>query len=552
MVSLMGSLSLPFLSSSRAVVIMMDDGVCVHKVSGSTVSFAGSLLWRNSDFEEKLADFISQTGAGSVLILNDAVEQHYRKEKISIPTSFDKANIIKRRLNVAFPNYPMRAAIELKEATAIAKAQADKNTEKGSVYLFAAAPSTEAFSRVIRSIGRTDCNIQGYGLLPLESSGMVKAISKKLAERWGGASGAAWSILVGQHHGGGLRQIVVRGTELALSRVTPVEEPKGGAGDVWAADVFQELQATLSYLSRFGYVPEDGLNIIVIGDKGHTEILEGMVTVPCNFESLSPDEAAKLLGLRLAKDEGQHFSDALHAAWAVKKSSLSLPLASKEVSDVAGPRRAATAIMLVLSLGFGWALFQNATEALRFYQDTKNLEVAKIRQADIERIYQEELKRKEAMGIDVNLIKGALDIDGRVHAQHIDVLGLLKEVSRDLSNLRMDGFEFQNQGDALAPVSTPDQPAPVRAATFKLQFSFAGNINPKDGNKEMFDLADRLMKRLSPLGYTVKVSQPLQNLTYTGEVDKEVGLTANQRAMSERFSAEILIQKVNNAQSSGN
>ncbi len=549
----MGIPSIPFLSSSRAVIVMMDDGVCVHKVSGSSVSFRGSVLWRMSDFEERLADILSQSGAGSVLILNDAVEQHYRKEKITIPTAFDKANIIKRRLSVAFPNYPMRSAVELKESTALAKAQADQSGDKGSVYLFAAAPSTESFSRIIRAVGRTDCSIKGYGLLPLESSSMVKMISKKLAEKWGGgSSGAAWSILIGQHHGGGIRQIVVRGSELALTRVTPVAEPKEGGGDVWAADVAQELQATLSYLSRFGYAPEDGLNIIVLGDKRHASVLEGMISVPCNFEALSPDEAAKLLGIKIARGEGAHFSDALHAAWGSKKASLALPLTSKEVSDVAGPRAAAAAIMLVLAIGFGGALYLALDESLRFYKDTTNLEVARVRQADIERIYQEELKRKEAMGIDVNLIKGSLDVDGRVHRQHIDVLGVLKEASRDLATLRLDSLEFMNAGDVLWSSPNPGDLPPVRAATFKLQFSFAGNINPKDGNKEMFELSDRLTARLKPLGYTSKVSQPLQNLTYTGEVDKEVGLTANQRSTTDRFTAEILIQKVDNAQSSGN
>lgn len=548
----MASLSLPFLSFDRAAIIMMDDGVCVHKMSGSTVSFVGAVLWRSSDFELKLAEIIERSSVSSVVILNDAVEQHYRKEKIVIPTSLDRANIIKRRLNVAFPNYPMRSAVILKESTALSKAQAGKDAEPGDVYLFAAAPSTESFGRVIRSIARTDCNIVGYGLLPVESCGMVREMSRKLAQKWGGASGATWTILIGQHRGGGLRQIVVRGTELALTRVTPVDEPSGGGGDAWAADVFNELQATLGYLSRFGYAPEDGLNIVVIGDRDHSAVIEDMVSVPCNFEALTPGEAAKLLKIKLAKGEGDHFADALHAAWAGRKTTLTLPLTAKEISDVAGPRRAASIAMLLLSVGFGVASYYASSEAVRYYQDTKNLEVAKIRQADIERIYQEELKRKESMGIDVNLIKAALDIDSRVRRQRIDVLGVLKDVSRDLDNLRMDGFEFKNDGDVLWSGASPDEPSPVRGAKFILKFSFAGNVNPKDGNKEMFELSDRLSERLTPMGYRVRVSQPLQNLTYTGEVDKEVGLTANRRALSDRYSAEISIQKVENVKSSGN
>lgn len=548
----MGSVSLPFLSPSRAVVMMMDDGVCVHKVAGGKSTWIGSLPWRSGTFEEKLASILEQSGVSSVLILNDAVEQHYRKERIVIPTAFDKANIIKRRLNVAFPNYPMRAAIELKEATALAKAQSDKDGAKGNVYLFAAAPSSETFSRIVRAVAQTDCSISSYGLLPVESSGMVKAISQKLAQKWGGTTGAAWSILVGQHHGGGLRQIVVRGNELALTRVTPIDERKEGMADVWAADVSQEIQATLSYLSRFGYVPEDGLNIIVVADKAYADVLDGMIPVPCNFEAISPFEAAKFLGIGLSQEEGEHYADGLHAAWAAKKMSLSLPLASKEMSAISGPRSVATIATFGLIAAFGVGLYLTSVEAQQYYQDTTNLEVAKVRLAEIERIYQEEVKRKEAMGIDVNLIRSSLDIDHRVKRQHIDLLGVLKDISSDLGALRVDSLEFANEGDVLWSSPDANQAPPVRHATLNLEFSFAGNVNPSEGNKEMSELSDRLNKRLSPFGYQVSVSEPLQNLTYTGEVDKEVGLTANQRSLSDRYHSKILIQKVNNAQSSGN
>jgi len=350
----MGSISIPFLTPARAVIMMMDDGVCVQKVSGGAATYIGTILWRTATFEEKLAEMILLTRASSVIILNDAVEQHYRKEKITIPTAFDKANIIKRRLNVAFPNYPMRAAVELKEATKASKALADKDATKGNVYLFAASPSTETFSRIVRAIGQTECTISGYGLLPIESAGMAKILSAKLAQRWGGTSGAAWTLLVSHHHGGGLRQIVVRGNELALTRVTPVSEPKVGQADVWAAEVSQEIQATFSYLSRFGYVPEDGLNVIVIGDKSYADVLDGMITVPCNFEALSPSEAAGFLGVKIGGEGNEHYSEGLHAAWAGKKVSLELPLSSKELSAISGPRRAAAVVIGILLLGAWW------------------------------------------------------------------------------------------------------------------------------------------------------------------------------------------------------
>ncbi len=544
--------NIPFFPPSRAVIMMTDEGVCVHRVANGSSEYIESVSWRVSDFEVRLTEVLQDAKVTSVLILNDAVEQHYRKESILIPTAFDKANIIKRRLNVAFPSYPMRAAIELKEqSVAASKKKEDKEVDKGKPYLFAASPSTETFSRLIRCIRNTDYNLFGYGLLPIESAGMLKVLAQKLAEKRKAPSKAEWTILVGQHRGGGLRQIVVRNSELALTRVTPVEEPKEGYSDIWAKDVSRELQATLSYLSRFGYSPDDGLNIIIIGKKEFADVLDGMITVPSNFEALSPFEAAKLLGIKLSFADGDHFSDGLHAAWSGKKITLDLPLSSREISDVSGPRKVASIAMILMTCALGGVLYMSSMEAQGLYEDSRNLEVSNTQLAEIERIYQEEIKQKSALGIDVNAITSSLDIDGRIQRQHIDVLGLLKTVSGELNNLRLDSFDFKNEGDVLwSSPSKTDMP-PTRKATLELSFSYAGNINPQDGNKEMQNLVERLNTKLRPMDYLASVSVPLQNLTFSGVVDREVGLTANLRALSERYTSKILIQKVDHVKSPG-
>lgn len=542
---------IPFFPPSRAVIMMMDDGVCVHRVANGSSQYIDSVSWRQSDFELRLTEVLNDAKVTSVLILNDAVEQHYRKERILVPTSFDKANIIKRRLNVAFPSYPMRAAIELKEQPSNAKKKDDKDADKSKPYLFAASPSTETFSRLIRSVRNTDYNLFGYGLLPIESAGMLKALAQKLAEKRKAPSKAEWTILVGQHRGGGLRQIVVRNSELALTRVTPVEEPKEGFSDVWAKDVSRELQATLSYLSRFGYSPDDGLNIIIIGSKEFADVLDGMISVPSNFESLSPGEAAKILGLKLSFADGDHFSDGLHAAWSGRKLTLDLPLSSREISDISGPRKIASVGMILLTCVLGLALYQSSLEAQGLYENARNLEVSNRQLAVIADIYQKEIDNKSALGIDVNKITSSLDIDGRIQRQHIDVLGLLKTVSGEMNNLRLDAFDFRNEGDVLWTSPSKTDLPPTRKATLELSFSFAGNTNPEDGNKEMADLVERLNSKLRSMDYIASVSVQLQNLTFSGAVDREVGLTANLRALSERYTSKILIQKVDHVKSPG-
>lgn len=546
---------IPFFPPSRAVIMMTDDGVCVHRVANGSATYLDSIPWRVGDFEAQLLEILDAAKVTSVLILNDAVEQHYRKERIVIPTSFDKANIIKRRLNVAFPNYPMRAAIELKEPPLAKDAKKEeKEVDKSKLYLFAAAPSTETFSRIVRAIRNTDYNLFGYGLLPIESAGMLKALAAKLAQKRKTATKAEWTILVGQHRGGGLRQIVVRNGELALTRVTPIEEPKQGYSDMWAKDVSREIQATLSYLSRFGYAPDDGLNIIVIGNKEFADVLDGMISVPSNFDALSPFEASKLLGIKLSFADGDHFSDALHAAWSGKKLTLDIPLTSKEIMDVSNPRKIASIAMLVMTAALGGVLYLSSIEAQALYQNSRNLEVSKDQMAEIERIYQEEIKKKAGLGIDVNAITSSLDIDGRIKAQYVDVLGLIKAVSEELKNLRIDSFEYKNDGDVLSAIpTTPAQPnaETTRKTTLMLSFSYPGNTNPQDGNKEMDELVQRLNIKFAQMGYLAQVDTPLQNLTYSGEVNREVGLTANLRSMSERYTSKILIKKVENVKSPG-
>lgn len=545
--------AIPFFPPSRAVIMMMDEGVCVHRVVGGMATYIDTVPWKMHNFDLRLTEILNEANVASVLILNDAVEQHYRKERVLIPTSFDKANIIKRRLNVAFPSYPMRAAIELKDKQAPENKgeKKDKDADKAKSYLFAASPSTETFSRLVRSIYETDYNFFGYGLLPIESATMLKLLAQKLAEKRKAPSKAEWTILVGQHRGGGLRQIVVRKNELALTRVTPVDEPNQDDPDLWAKDVSGELQATLSYLSRFGYSPDDGLNIIIIGNKQFADMLDGMISVPSFFEALSPYEAAKLLGMKLSFADGDHFADGLHAAWSGKKIALDLPLSSKEISEISGPRKIASIMMMLLVCALGFGLYQSSVEAQGLYQDSRNLEISNLQLAEIERIYQDEIKRKSALGIDVNAITSSLDIDGRIQKQHIDVLGLLKIIGGELHNLRIDSFDFKNEGDVLWSSPSKTDIPPVRNARLELSFSYAGNVNPQDGNKEMQDLVDRLNKKLHDMGYLATVSVPLQNLTFSGAVDREVGLTANLRALSERYTSKILIQKVDHVKSPG-
>ncbi len=542
----MSTLYPSIISPTRCVLLIMDDGVGVYVSAGRGISFVDAYHWRESGFEEKLADAITRSGAVSVVILNDAVEQHYRKEKVPVLSFFDKSNIIQRRLNVAFPNFSMRAATVLKEGTKLLRDATanDKEAVKGDLYLFAAVPSTEAFGRIMSAISTVDVQVVGYGLLPVESTSLVEGLVKKLASRKTGVGGARWSILISQHRGGGLRQIVVRNSELALTRVTPVIEPDPENSGAWAADVSQELQATLSYLSRFGYTPEDGLDIIVVGDALFTEPLEGMIYAPCNYTTLTPKEAGELVGIRILDRDEEHFSDAIHVGWVGRKAVLDLPLVSREIDSIKRPRQVALAFMVLCSIGVSGVAGYAVDEAMQLYRTTVNIEVAQEQKRKIEEIYAEELKRKESMGIDVPLIKGALEINKLISETSVDPLVVLDAISRELQDIRLDGFEFINVGPEPAETVKPGTKLGDRRTEILLKMSFAGSVDAVKGNEDLDKLVARLNERLDALGYKAQVNKQLQKFTYDAAVDSQAGITAKARASQDRYSAEVKVVRV--------
>lgn len=548
----MSALPVPFLSSNRCALLLTDDLLCVYKISGKRVSLIEASPWRGGEFEGQIADILIRESLGAdVVILNDAVEQHYRKEKVPNITLLDKANVVQRRLNVAFPYYPVRAAMPLggKRKRGAPDAQKD-----GDLYLFAAVPPTDTFAKVVRVIERSGLAVAGYGLLPVESSSMVKELADRIAKKRQSRDAAVWSVLIGQHRGGGLRQIVIKNGELALTRVTPISEPEQTDSETWAGEVSHEFQSTLSYLSRFGYSPQDGLNVIAVAGRGVASSLEAMISVPCDYTALTVSEAASLLGMRTNVEDGDHFSDVLHVGWAAKKLRFTLPLVSRELQRVSQPRQVASYAMILLALAFGYFAFSISVQAQSLFASSQNMEVAMQQKAKIESLYAAEVQRKEAMGIDVTLIKGALAVHETLSKNMNDPLDILKKVSHELKTLRVDGLEFSSSPfeDPTSKTSekptSPDGGSPVREATLLLKISFAGTVKPQDGNTELEQLRDRLAAALPE--YDVSIKKNLADLTYRGEITSETGVTAAARAASERYLSEIEIKRVRNAQDS--
>lgn len=525
-------MSLSLLTPSRTILMISDDALFIYSISSKGVKMVEVVPWTAENFEEDVALIITkECGGKPVLILNDMVEQHYRKEKVPRVSVMDKSSILKRKLNVAFPNYPVRAALPLKEKVA----KTDR-TMAGSVYIFAAIPATDAFKKTMAAATRSLVPIAGFALLPIESSDMIKKLSEKTVAK--GEKTPRWTIFMGQHQGGGLRQIVIKDGELALTRMTPIVDCEAEP-DLWATEVNQEFQATMSYLSRFGFDPDDGLNVILVSEPSAGDAVGNLLDVPCSFRSMSADEVAKLMSLNMGDQDNYYLSDALHVAWIGKKSKFILPMKARQIDNVSQPRQLAAMAMVIMLLFGAFQTYQLLDSYQKLAENSGRLVDMTQRTSQLSLQYKKEVKRKKDLGFDIQLIQSSLAVFDKLEEKQIKAIGLFFNIGRALGkDMRIDRITVTRGKLGLADKML-NKNAKSPLFTSGMQMSFPSNTDAEKGNKEVKGLRARIQSLLP--GHTVKVSKLLEDYEYNEEIVVETG-DDNSKSTKQDFVAEITIE----------
>lgn len=528
-------MALSFFSPARTVLLISDEALYIYAVSGAGARVVEIIPWEADNFEQNVANVIAKDCGGKpVLILNDMVEQHYRKERVirSGVGVFDKSGMLKRKLNVTFPNYPVRAAYPLKE-----KLPKTDKKQAADIYIFAAVPGSSQFTKTITAARKSLASIAGFCLLPVESSDMVKALSDKLSK--GRKQKSKWAVFMGQHKNGGLRQIVTKDGELALTRMTPISDVDTDAG-LWANEVYQEFKATMSYLSRFGYQVEDGLDVIVVGDPMAGESLEGLIEDDCNYSSMTAEEAARILGLPFSRGGDDRYADVLHTGWAGRKSKFILPMQAAQIDQVSKPRQmamAASVLLLLSAAFFGYKAFDRFQSTAQTFMD---LDTAKRRYAQLDVQYQKEVKRKEDLGFDVRLVQSSIAVHNDLEKKRIKPLRILSGVGHALGkDLRVDQISIKRPEKTLVGALTASRDdAPATLFEASMQMTYPSTTDIDRGNQEVRDLSQRLRDLLP--GRKVEVTKFLKDYEYVEEIVVESG-DLDKKDIEQDFVAEIKI-----------
>ncbi len=536
-----------FMSASRSVLLLSDDGISVYAVRSGVAEYIDTLLWDADKFEFGLSALIrNRCGGKPVVIINDMVEQHYRKEKIPKVSPIDKANLIKRRVANAFPSYPMRSYIKLKE-----KAPSVEGQAAGEVYLFSAVPMTDNIRKTLAGVQRSGASISGFCLLPVEATSMVHALGKKLSKN--SSEDSAWSIFVGQHQSGGLRQIVTKNGELALTRMTPISN--GIDDDSWCDDVVGELRGTMSYLSRFGFSPEDGLNVIIIAPNAVSAKLSSSIDFDCNLNILTPYEASKLSGVKISTrgNDQQRYADILHVSSIAKKSSFLMPLKATQIETVNKPIQMATATSVALLLGVGYMGYLSVSSVAKIVdyegqikQETGNL-------STIQTEYESEMKKKKVTGVDYMLVQSVTKVYGELEKESMKPLPLIALIGRSIGpDLHISSMEvkpvLKDLNAEVAPAVDPNTGMPLETPaegdalqTFEIvvKIVFPPDFNPDLGVQKVGEVVDRLKVNLPH--HLIRVIKQVADLSYTGNFVGESTTSKNDSDKKE-YEAQILIR----------
>lgn len=519
------------LSSNKRVLLIGGDGVVIYGPSGQGVERETSLSWDMPNFDEQLSEALKRQNSNRPLaVLFDGADQTYRKEE-NIPnlSALDRPRFVKRKLELAFPNYPIRASLEIKPSKKRAR-------DEMPSYLFVALPETEQVDRVGRAVLESGVPVAGFGLLPAESAGLAPTIAGKLFESTG-RSPSRWSVLIGQNETGGLRQVVVKDGNLALTRLTPTSDG-GTTGTAWVEEVTREFRATMTYISRFGFSAEDGLDVVIICDDVSRQFFTAAGLGTDRFRCVTVADALRQIGAKSFGLDKTNYADGLHAAWVAKKRGLTLPIRAPSLAKIMAPRLAAQGLavgLVFLSLFMIWMTFSALQSIYLLNQD---IDQRASQKSMLERELAEESKVFETLPVKASLLRGTLNVKKLLDANTIPAREFTDKLKAVLgSEIYLSELDYTHQpgkalalGDVVAP-STPSIIMPGMAALqpgerglIKVRFRFG--LGSENTLEDKVNRAEQLQRQLLEAfpGWQVRISRQFGRVVRGGKFEGSLNL----------------------------
>lgn len=510
------------LGGKKQILVVGNDGVQLYVTAGKRVSLYADFSDAGGSLGVSLREAFKAVNA-PLIILFDVLEQQYRRESIPKVGTFDKNKVIQRKLMMAFPQQQFRAFIPLK--------QKPKDNE-GLVALFAGLSSSLTITQVIDAILSSEVSVEGTGLLPMESTQLVSKLVEATHKRAKTANDTRWSILMTHHKTGGLRQVIIKDGELALTRLTPLAVDAHNTRAL-TDEMVREFNATLTYLARFGYIASDGLDLIVISSPDVVQALRDYRLAVTHLYPLSVHEAGQLIGFTpmINMDTGI-YGEIIHAGWVGIQRKLLMPLSAEIMNKVTQARQGARLGILLLLVGacyFGWQAFNLQTQIIGLNSDIAE---QKAQRVALQNEYDTMSKKLNVLKYDPEKTRVILNVYDDYKKKSIDFEPTLSAINSQIDKgsivlEKMDVTVMEGGFDPNAPppaapppmpasteISTPLAPAetvPKANVVIELKISFGDTVTTEAAARLTNELVDRLKARLP--GRQVEIVEMIGNLS---------------------------------------
>lgn len=409
-----------FLAASlpRYVLMVGDLGTCLFPSSPQTKE--KELYANNHDEAARRAIHVKlqNSSTSSVTVIMNGAAQEFRIETLPPVNIFDRAKLIERRLQQAFPQ------------------------------AFATAyRSLDATHALLTSVHQRGLLPSWCGLVPKKnfSLGLLPVEGAKFITQLVPAASKGWVLLLAHFKTGGLRQIVLCDGKLIFTRQSTLLSADRDIG-MRAETLHRLVEDTRLYLTRFGFSDVETLQLVcLLGQDLNRELVRQNKFRHAHY--LTPRQAAEKLQMEKLPAEKDNDADPIVAAWIAKQRKLWLPMSL--VANDGAPQtgrfvkigwRVALAVFLCAFVTVGTDVFRLVTHIAANRQEEKKIET-----------FRAQLQTDQAM------LAPAAEPLGRLRAALVrqriftepqpEPWDVLRQLGRELDGkARLIGFDWRDDG----------------------------------------------------------------------------------------------------------
>ncbi len=413
--------------SNSFILNIGDEGATLVQVRAGQVVDAVFAEATSDEGWDALREMLQGDPRAQIVLVADVLEQMFREDTVPKVGLLDRGKIVRRRLDLTFPNELLKAALPY-----------TRQRGANQSVLFTALPSSEHLKRWLAFLDEFPNPLRGFYMLPLEAVGFAT----RLAPAAQGEKRRVWRALISQEAASGFRQVFEARGKLMVTRLTQrAAQPLSPEGEAMLIE--RELRSSISYVKRLGYSDADRLDVVILADPAVCRAVDERDLPATTVTAYTPYQAAVLLGLGEIGREDTPFADVLLGLWIAKKRqpTLSLPspriLKQNKMTSILRWSAVATAALTLLATYYVASL---TSDYLSSRSEIADLE---IQVQTVQNRLSTELERMKNYPIPLDELTEVAETERRLSADEVSVGDLTQKIAASLGDDgRVSSFSF--------------------------------------------------------------------------------------------------------------